>query len=177
MFQTVRVLSNSIRNIIAIFSLWISLETARLLSSGRPETVIRLMVRSAQVLTITTIALCCTWAIIGRTVYAAWLGIHAYPEPLTQLLLLSAIPFVIYSSATLLLSAANLIHCTLLVLIGAALTSIILGIALVHAIGLTGHGCTAWDLSAAALTVFAVHVHFNVPIRNLALEFFSISAS
>jgi O-antigen/teichoic acid export membrane protein len=176
-FQTVRVLSNSVRGLITLVGLSIALEIPRLLGSGRVETAIRLAIRSSQALLIATILFCCLWAVIGRTVYAVWVGIRTYPNGLVQILLLSVMPFTVYSSASLLLASANFVHRTLLPLIAAAFASVVLGMALISTTGLVGVGFAvlAWESSAAALTVFAVHTHFNVTLRTLSSEFWSIS--
>ena len=140
-FQTTRTAVNGAKSLSGLFASAVGVEIPALIGEGRMSAVRRLLVLNIQ----TTIAAVICWlsllGVFGEPIFHLWLRSRAvYSASLTLLMLISMFPFALGSSFSLILQATNQIHRAVVLLLPAALASLIVSAVSCRLLGVNGAG-------------------------------------
>jgi O-antigen/teichoic acid export membrane protein len=144
-FQTTRTALNGAKSLTGLAASAVMLEIPALVGEGRTSTVRHLLAINTQVQIAIVLAWSAFLSLLGRQIFHLWLRSNTiYSAPLVLILLASLFPLAIADSFRILLLATNRIHRAVLMLLPAALVSLVV----------TALGGYFLNLNGAALGIF-----------------------
>lgn len=148
-FQTIRIMSNSLKSITTLYAGSVLVELPTLLGKEQHELVTKLLIRILRLALLISLPLALLTVAFGEEIYRLWLGLEIRENKLTFLLLIASVPiFALSQSPSIKVLAQNRVHEVIRPLIIAVAISLLLTWYLAVHFGLPGAGLGVliWEL-------------------------------